>query len=220
MEPCILKLTFILHLARRRRLFPGGRDLLLCLIPVAMVSGAFMFVHMPARVFDYFAFFGLLVLAIKRERLKMFAVIAFAFLLITGFFVLHDKQVFFETSDGELEAAGDIAESFSGTVFSDQRFVNLLVVEGYYNVTGADDMSPLTIGLFYENNRTGFLQAMALLAKNSVDYVAITKRMREQYVLMLNRPQKPIRTLRLFEENLDRAYDNGDVALYEVPNTG
>jgi len=130
---------------------------------------------------------------------------------------MKDKKIFFENSDGEIKAASWIKENLNETVFSDQKFINLVILKDYYNVTGTYDEDPLIKNLFYNNNLSTFLSSVKELNSNlSVDYIAITKRMQEKYVLMLNYPQKQIQTTEFFEENLEKVYGNGDVKIYKT----
>ena len=212
----ILGLTFIVHLARKRDFSEQNKDLLLCFIPVLIISYGFYHAGFLTRIFDYFAFFGILVLRIPKRYFKIFAVLFFAFLLITGIFVARDKKIFFENSEGEVLGAQEIGRNFQGIIFSDQKFINLLVLNNYYEVTGADDESYIVKCLFYQNNEALFLSKVKKLKNLGVKYIAITKRMEEKYVLMLNYEQKPMRSIELYKKNLKKVYDNGDVKLYEV----
>jgi len=148
--------TFIFYSIRtalnKKRPSKNDLDLLLCLIPVSIVSFMFFYANYPTRAFNYFAFFGLLVLKIPKKYMRLFFVLSFAFLLVTGFFVTRDKRVFFENSDKEIEGALWISKSLHGKVFSDQPFVNKLVLNGYYNVTGANDDDVIVHNLFYQSN--------------------------------------------------------------------
>jgi len=213
-------LTFVFYITKRliekENISENNLDLLLCLIPILIVSSAFWYANLQTRIFDYFAFFGLLVLKIPRKYLKIFFILSFIFLLITGFYVAEDKKVFFETSDGEIEGALWIDNSLQGRVFSDQVFVNQLVLKGYYNVTGVYDNDPLVYDLFYQDNLAIFLIAMNTLREDlNVDYVVITKRMQDKYILMIDVPQKRLINSDLYEQ-LNKIYDNGDVKVYHI----
>jgi hypothetical protein len=104
-----------------------------------------------------------------------------------------------------------------GKIFSDIFFANQLISNGYYNVTGADDNDILVYSLFYQSNPSIFLDAIKTLDIDlNVDYIALTKRMQEQYILMVNFPQKPLINRELYEENLIKVYNNGDVKVYKT----
>ncbi|MDP3027155.1 MAG: hypothetical protein Q8N63_05575, partial [Nanoarchaeota archaeon] len=168
-------------------------------------------------VFDYFAFFGLLVLKIPKKYLKIFLILSFIFLLITGFYVSENKKVFFETSDREIEGAFWVNNSIKGKIFSDQPFINQLVLNGYYNVTGANDNDVMVYNLFYQDNLSVFLNTTSTLSKDlGVSYIALTKRMEEKYILMVNVHQKHLTNINIYEENLKKVYDNEDVRVYEI----
>ena len=210
-------LTFIFYIIRKRNFSENNIDLLLCLIPVSIISYGFLHVDYQTRIFDYFAFFGLLVINIPKKYFKIFFILSFIFILISGFYVVKDRKMFFEKSEEEIEAALWISNSLQGKVFSDQVFINHLISNGCYNVTGARDDDPLVYNLFYQNDPSVFLETIEILNVNfNVDYIALTKRMQEQYILMLNFPQKSLITTELYEENLIKVYDNGDVKVYEA----
>ena len=136
---------------------------------------------------------------------------------MSGFCVARDRRMFFETSDKEVEGALWISNSLQGKIFSDQPFINQLVLKGYYNITGADDKDPIVDSLFHQGNPSIFLNTINNLGDNlDVDYIALTKRMREQYILMLDLPREPLTNINLYEENLIKVYDNGDVRVYEI----
>jgi len=210
-------LTFVLHIfkkAARKEKIGEDFDLLLCLIPVLIVSLAFLYANYPTRVFDYFAFFGLLVLKIPKKYYKYLFIFSFVFLLLTGYYVMQDKKIFFENSDEEIGAVSWIMASLNETVFCDQQFASLLIEKGYYKVTGAGDGDPLVHSLFYQSNNETFFSAIKSLKERNVSYIAITKRMQEKFILMVDIPQKPLKNINLYEENLKKVYDNGDVKVY------
>lgn len=216
-------LTFVFHIAReiiKKKGLPKDSEdiyLLLCLIPISIISYGFIHVNLQPRIFDYFAFFGLLALKIPKKYLRIFFILSFIFILITSFYVARDKRIFFETSDKEIKGAREIANSLQGRIFSDQPFINQLILNGYYNVTGTYDKEPLLYNLFYQDNSSAFLNTINTLNSNlGVSYIALTKRMQEQYILMLNYPKKPLTNIELYEENLEKVYDNGDVRVYKI----
>ncbi len=218
-------LTFVFYVAKKilkkeiKKISEEEFDLLSCLIPILIVSFMFYYVNLPTRIFDYFAFFGLLVLKIPKKYLKIFFILSFVFLLITGFYVAENKKVFFETSDKEIEGALWINNSLQGKVFSDQPFVNQLILNGFYNITGAYDNDIRVYNLFYQNNLSIFLNTISTLSKDlGVNYIVLTKRMEEKYILMVDVYQKPLKNINLYEENLKKVYDNGDVKVYEIKN--
>ena len=206
-------LTFVLYLFIKKDLSEENRDLVLCLIPIVIITFGFFYTNYLSRIFNYFAFFGLLALKIPKKYLKTFLIFGFIFILITGFYVAKDKKIFFENSNGEIEAASWVKNNLDGKVFSDQKFINLVILNGYYNITGTCDKCWVVKALFYNNNLTEFISA---LNSTNSDYVAITKRMQEKYILMVDYPQKPVQTAEFFEQNLEKIYDNGDVKIYKT----
>ena len=156
-------LSFILHLIRKPEFSKKNIDLLLCLIPICIISCGFIHVNLPTRIFDYFAFFGLLVLQIPEKYIKKFTIFFFVFITITSFFVAKDKRVFFETSNGEIEGAAWISNNLKGKVFSDQFFVNQLILNDYYDVTGLDDFGHQTFNLFYQQNSLKLTETLKTL---------------------------------------------------------
>ncbi len=209
-------LTFVFYLIKKRKLNKESKDLLLCLIPISLVSYGFFHINLPARIFDYFSFFFLMCLKIRKAHLKYFFIFSFIFIIITGLYTARDKKIFFEVSDGEIEAARWVASNLNARVFSDQVFVNQLILARYYNVTGADDKSQIVISLFYSENESNFMEAIKFLNRSNVRYIAITKRMLEKYVLMVNIAQKPVKNLRFYNKYLNKIYDNSDTRIYSI----
>ncbi len=209
--------TFLIYVFRKRKLKKENLDLLLCTLPVLIVSYGFLHVNLPTRIFDYFAFFGLLAIKIPKKYFKYFTVLSFVFLFATGIYTAKAKKLFLETSDSELQGSKEIAQSFEGKIFSDQEFVNLLILNNHYNVTGDKDDSLVVKNLFYNKNKSLFLKTIDAIAKQGIDYIAITERIRKQYILMLNYPIKPITNKELYQE-LKKVYDNEDVKLYKINN--
>jgi len=210
-------LSFIFYLVRKKDFSEDNFDILLCAIPLLIVSYGFFHVNLPTRIFNYFAFFALLALKIPKKYFKLFFVMSFIFILIAGFYVVKDKRIFFETSDKEIETALWVKNSLQGKIFSDQYFINQLILNGYYNVTGAADDDPSVHDLFYQQSPSKFLETIDdLKSWLEVDYIVLTKRMREQYILMLDTPQKPLINTELYETNLIKIYDNEDVRVYKT----
>jgi len=211
-------LTFIIHIIRKKTFLRDNLDLLLCLIPVLIVSYGFFHVNLPTRIFNYFAFFAVLALRIPKKYFKLFFALALIFILATGFYVVEDKRMFFHTADEEIEAALWVKDYLQGKIFSDQYFIGRLISNGYYNVTGTADDDPLVHDLFYQQKSSTFLKAIKELKSEDIEvnYIALTRRMRENYILMLDTPQKPLVNVELYETNLSKIYDNGEVRIYEI----
>lgn len=194
---------------KKLKLDENNLDFLLQSIPIILVSAGFLYVNLPARIFDYFAFFGILVLKIPKKYYKIFFIFSIFFILITGFYVAKDKSVFFENPDSEISSAKWASQNLNGKIFSDQIFVKHLINKKYYNVTGTYDSDPILNILFYQKNKTKFNKAIQELKNRNVKYIAITERMEKDYILMLDYPQKPISNVDLFSSTLERVYDNG-----------
>lgn len=209
-------LTFIFHLLLKRKISKEDSDLLLCLIPVAIISYGFWYTNLPARIFDYFAFFGLMNFKLPQKYFKSIFFVFLIFILISGFFIARDKKVFLSITEKETMGAKEIKNIITEKIFSDEVFANQLILNGYYNVTGANDKDQLVKNLFYQNDKNTFLNSINYLKQHGVNYVAITKRMREKYILMVNFPQKPIFDFDMYQNNLKKIYDNGDVNLYST----
>lgn len=220
-------LTFVWFLIREIRKKRGLKhvddqelDIALCILPVFVISMAFLYVNLPARIFDYFAFFGIIALYIPVRGRNFIVAAFFIFLAITGVVAMKDKKVFFDMSPSESAGAQWVKDNLgtadtSGVIFTDMVFANQLIAHEYFAVTGADDDSELTFNLFYSNDKTKFEQGRETLSRKNISYIALTKRMREQYVLMLNYPQKGI-TNTVFFETLPPVYSNGDVLIYKI----
>lgn len=211
--------SFILYLILKRRFDEEEISLILCLIPIIIISYGFFHVNLPTRIFDYFAFFGLMNFRLPRKHFKLIFLIFIIFILISGFYVAKDRKVFLEVSREEIMAAKEIKNHLTGKIFSDETFINQLVLNDYYNVTGANDKDKIVENLFYQKDKKVFLDSISLLNNSGVNYVAITKRMREKYVLMVNYPQKPIFNFELYEQNLKEAYNNGSVIIYSTSSS-
>jgi len=212
-------ITFIFYLMLKRSVSEKDIDILLCFIPVVIISFCFFYANIPTRIFSYFAFFGLMILKIPNRYYKIFLVASLIFITATSIFIAKDKKIFFEAPQGEIAGAKTISESLDGKIFSDEVFVNQLVLSGFYNVTGADDADQMVENLFYQNNKRIFLNSIDYLEKSGVDYIVITKRMIEKYVLMVNYPQRAIINYDLYENNLKNVYSNGYINVYSTDIT-
>ena len=122
---------------------------------------------------------------------------------------------YLEKTDAEIQAADFIKNNISGTVFTDQHFANILIMKDFYSVQGISDSDSKTRIIYYQENKSNIISALKSL---NVDYIAITKRMRETYLLNLNLPQSPITNNNFYESNFKKIYDNGDVKLYLIEN--
>lgn len=212
----IFGLTFVLLLRN-----PGERErrIFLASIPAALGAFAFIYAGYPARAFDYFAFFGLTLLTVPCQAGPRARAIAISATLIAiallGTQVMRDKRMFFSQSDGEIAGAAWIAEHLDGRVFSDQAFINLLIQDGYHDVTGTSDTDPRLTDLFYADDKDRFMAAIGSdFPSGKIRYFVTTTRMREKYILMLNTPQIPISNEALIDMSLEKLYDNGDVRIY------
>jgi len=208
--------TFIVYLSKKKDFSEENTNILLCIIPVTIVSFGFLYTGVLTRSFDYFVFFGLMAVQIPKKYYKVFLVISSIFILTTSVYALEAKRPYFENSEGEVNAAKEMKYFAKGAIFTDETFVNNLALNGFYSVTGTGDENPLLIDLFYNKNKTSFLNAIKSLKDNDIGYIAITKRMREKYILMLNYPKKSITNSDLYENSLSKIYDNGDVRVYST----
>lgn len=205
-----------LYFIRKKPLEETDIDILYGIIPAAILGFAFLYMNYPARAFCYLSFFSILALKVPKRLFNYFSILAFIFIFLINIYVIDVKRIFLETSEGEINGAEQIKNNLSGKIFSDQCFVNQLVLHDYYYVTGTDDKSKILYGLFYSKNSIDFEKAISDLRKNGVSYIATTKRMRNEYILMLNFPQKPLTNMNFYEENLEKVYDNGDVIVYDI----
>ena len=209
--------TFVFYMAYKKKFCRENIDLLLCLIPVTIVSAGFLCAGYPARIFDYFAFFGLLVIQLpKKSFYKLFFALTLAFIAVSGYFVAKDKKIFLEMPESEALGAAEIKNKFSGKIFSDEVFINQLLLSGFYDVAGAEDNDPIIKKLFYQKNKNAFLEAIGALNKSGIPYIAITERMREGYVLMVNYPQKAIYDFGLYKDNLKEVYNEDGIEIFST----
>lgn len=207
-------LTLCLYIARKKKFDGEYSDVVLALIPVCIVSVSFFYANYPTRIFDYFAFFGLLALCIPRRIYMVFAVFGFVFILISSFFIARDKRVFLNISDGEVRGGAKISHMYKGVIFTDMVFANQLISNGHYAVTGTHDKDVLVYNLFYQKDKKVFTEAVTQLRKQGVRFIAITKRMKDQYILMVNYPQQAMVNEELYSKVLPKLFDNGDVQLF------
>jgi hypothetical protein len=219
-----------------------SRIALLGIIPTVLASFAFFYAGYPARAFDYFAFYALILFGIsvaetvaetgmradtsaqdqagifiKNKITRIIGASIFIILMASlSLLVMRDKRVYFERSEGEVAGAMWAVRNLHGTVFSDQIFVSLLVTAGYHDVTGSSDTDPRLADMFYRNNKKTFMSAIdSEYAGHKIRYLVTTKRMRESFILMLNAPQVPVQSA-LIDALLEKIYDNGDVRIYSV----
>jgi len=210
-------LTFIIHILLSKVHFLNNIGLAAALIPVSIVSAAFMYANYPARIFDYFAFFGLLVLSIPKKYMKMFTVLSFIFIYYTSYNVMTERRMYFHNSDKVVGGAIWAKKNLKGKIFSDQTFVNSLILNDYTQVSGEGDQSPVVYSLFYQKDPETFRKGINfLLSQKGVAYIATTKKMRKNYILMLDRPQKPLINQSLYDNLLMKIYDNNDVKIYKI----
>ncbi len=212
--------------------------MILAAIPASLTSFAFIYAGYPARAFDYFGFFAILMLAVicsdrhsasphsdMADKFRTWSwkgngAIAYAWILIAlivaslSLLTMRDKRIYFDISDGEIAGARWIADNLNGKVLSDQAFVSRLVLGGYYNVTGTSDTDPRLTALFYQHDKKAFLDAAHSSLK--IEYLVTTKRMRESYILMLDTPQIAIQNSDMIDSTLRKVYDNGDVRVYAI----
>ncbi len=188
-------------------------DIAYSIIPVVLVGLSFLAVNYVGRAFSYLVFFALLSVKIPKKSFNMFAVLSIIFLVFTGFFAASQTIEFLTNSNGEIAAANWAAANLDGRLLSDERFLSLVIQKGYYNVTGFEDNSVYVMPIFYRNSSEN---ASVVFAKLNTTYFADTKRMRENYILMLNSPQQPIENSQMYEDNFKKIYDNGDVRVYKI----
>ncbi|GAI54237.1 unnamed protein product, partial [marine sediment metagenome] len=117
----------------------------------------------------------------------------------------------FTNSDDEIRAAKWVSENLNEIILSDERFISLVIQNNYFKVNGFEDNSPYVYPTFYRNDPEEVRMVMRELRAG---YFATTKRMRDDYILMLNFPQVPMENGQMYEENFTKVYDNGDVKVY------
>jgi hypothetical protein len=185
----------------------------LCCIPAGLLGIAFLIVNSPDRAFYYLSFFAIAGIRIPEKYLKNTAILL---ILITVLFtgVRAYGRPYLTKSEGEIEASIFIKQNLNGIVFTDQHFANILILNDYYDVQGISDNDKRTDVIYRENNQE---KTKTVLRSLGADYIAITKRMREIYILSLNLPQMPMTNSKMYENNFSKIYDNGDVKIYVVP---
>ena len=70
--------------------------------------------------------------------------------------------------------------------------------------------------MFYQKDKKFFAEAVANLHRQGVRFIAVTKRMKDQYILMVNYPQQAMVNEDMYESEslLKKVFDNGDVQLF------
>ncbi|MBZ9578026.1 hypothetical protein KJA13_03230 [Patescibacteria group bacterium] len=207
-----LGLTFALYFIFRKT-DSYDKDIAYASIPVITLALVFLSVNMPERAFSYLAFFGILAAKIPKRVFRIFVVISLIFLVSTTFLVASQRIKFFTNSDGEIKAAKWVSENLNEIILSDERFISLVIQNNYFKVNGFEDNSPYMYPTFYRNDPEEVRMVMRELRAG---YFATTKRMRDDYILMLNFPQVPMENGQMYEENFTKVYDNGDVKVYKI----
>jgi len=210
-------LSFYIAVLRRRVERALIRDLMIIGGPVLLLALAFIYADYPIRAFDYGVVIFILYFFVPRRGRRVTAAMLVALVYLSSFQIMRDKKIFFEVSPGEIEASEWVKKNCTERFFADEPFVNQLIAQKYYNLTGAHDFDPLTFKLFYADDKTMFDEAIIQLRDvERVRYVVLTQRMREVYVLMLDHPQLPIKTQTYFDESFPIVYANDDVMIYDI----
>ncbi len=214
----LMGLTFVISLNRSTKktgkISEIDKGILVAMLPAYIIGMAFALLHYEQRSFSYLFFFIILITRIPKKFFYYFAVFSIIFFLLTGYFQNIERVKFFDNSEGEIKGAEWVSENLNNeTVLSDEKFISILITEGYYNVTGFPDNSPFVNPIFYEKNLETMKNAFSAL---NVSYFVTTERMREEYILMLNFPQQPMNNGEFYKNNFKRVYDNGDVRIYDV----
>lgn len=217
----IFTLIIFKKIIKKEKIDEKEKTVLLILIPIILISLGFWHVNLPTRIFNYLCFFFISLLTfilvdLSDETKKNIYILTFVFFVLTTIFVVKDKKAFLTISKEEISSARKISlKGFEGKIFSDQVFINQLILSKYYNVTGANDKDQLVKNIFFQNNENVFKDAIKILRNNGVTHIAVTKRMSEKYILMLNYPQKKLITEGMFKK-LEKTYDDGIVVLYKL----
>jgi hypothetical protein len=213
----LIGFTFIISIYKKKRssikFSEEDINILVAMVPAFIVALAFVLVNYEQRSFCYDLFFMILILKIPKKIFKYVAISIIVFFLLTGYFENIERVTFFNNSEEEVMGSMWITSNLNGKILSDERFISLLIGNGYYNVTGFPDNSPFVKSIFYNGNVDTIKNALFAL---DVNYFITTKRMREQHILMLNFPQEPMNNSNVYEENFDSIYNNGDVIIYKI----
>ncbi|MGB9598432.1 MAG: hypothetical protein ACPLZH_01130 [Minisyncoccales bacterium] len=209
----LLPLSFLFSFFSQKK---KKREILfaLCFIPVSLLSLGFLFVNLPERIFYYFAFFT--IASIRTSQRTLFKIGIFLLLLTIIFtFLRFYKRPYLTKFQSEIEAAKWIRENIKGIVFTDQHLANILILNDFYQVQGIGDSDERNLILYREKDPIKIVKSLRSLG---ADYIALTKRMREIYILSLNFPQLPMSNSQVYEENFQKVYDNNDVRVYKIPS--
>lgn len=204
-------LTFALHLLRNKA-DHNDRMVALSLLPVAIVSAGFVYARTPARIFDYFGFTAFMACRIPRKY-AIYAGVFLTAVLAMSISARNQDNAFLHPSTGEKEAASWIINNLNGTVYTDQMLASRIIMEDYYKVQSMLDNDPRNVPVYYSHDPDESLKA---LKSRWADYIAISRRMREDYILNLNVPQAHMINGDMYEKYYVKVYDNGDVRIYKV----
>jgi hypothetical protein len=191
----------------------SDRDVAYAFIPTVMQSLCLFGINMPERILSYLAFFAILSARVSPRVFKPFMIASLAALIPTTALVAAERIQFFHNSEGEIAAARWVKGHLKHFILGDERFMSLLVENGYYEVMGLPDSSPYIPLLFSSQNP---VVAKQIFANLKTFYFASTKRMREQYLLFLNFPQEPMTNIAMYEEYFLKIFDNGDVKIFNM----
>jgi hypothetical protein len=208
-------ISFVMYFYLSKKLTSYDKDIAYAMIPAVMLAFAFLVVHMPERAFSYLAFFGIISLKLPKKLFIVFSLIIILFIGITTTVIAHQHMRFFSVSDGEIKAAEWVSLNLEGVIFSDQIFIGELIKNGYYDINGFDDNDKRSYYIYYNNDIN---QSIISLKSLNASYIAISKRMKDDYLISLNFAQQPMENEQMYEDNFIKVYDNGDVRIYEVKN--
>jgi len=186
--------------------------MLLCFIPVCLLSSGFLIVNSPERILYYFTFFTIASIRTKKENLLKLGIFLFLITIIFCFLRFYQRP-YLTKFESEIQAAKWIKENIQGIVFTDQHFANILILNDFYNVQGIVDKDEKNFILYRQEDPQKIRKVLKSLG---VDYIAITKRMREIYILSLNFPQIPMSNEEVYDKNFKKVYDNGDIKIYKI----
>jgi len=205
----------ILFLKKKNKylFFSYDKNLFFILIPAFFVFLSFCLVNYEQRGFSYLFFLTFLILNIPKKYFSIFATLLISFFLITGYFENIERSSFFKYDEEEISGIKWVIQNLDGKILSDERFISLLIEEGYYNVTGFSDNSFFINTLFYDNNTSNIRESFSFL---DVDYFVITRRMKEDYILMLSFPQEPMNNSQIYDSFFKKIYSNKEIEVYSI----
>lgn len=206
-------INIIIKTKKKNYFWEENKNLFFILIPMFFVFLALFLVNYEQRSFSYFLFFIFLILNIPKKYFYLISFFLISFFLLTGYFENIERSDFFRFNQEESSGVEWVITHLDGKILSDEKFISLLIENNYYNVTGFADNSFFVKVFFYEENISNIKNSFSFL---NIDYFIITRRMKEDYLLMLSFPQEPMNNSFIYDSFFEKIYFNDEIEVYSI----